>query len=163
MKNLIILLTIPIYFSFNFLKLKGLGEDRQNEPNLALNKNSQIVYLFFKVEKNNSGSEKITLQEKKITDGKLKSIPISDENKGQNGDFIVSLASTNGKEIIKEIVEDPLNPSREVYNREEISRAKISLQNAEFSVRYSHSAEIQMVKIEKISETGKQVIFTQKL
>ncbi|ALR31536.1 hypothetical protein ATE47_13870 [Chryseobacterium sp. IHB B 17019] len=57
-----------------------------------------------------------------------------------------------------EIVEDPLNPSREVYDKEEVSRVKISLQNAEFSVRYSHSAEIQMVKIEKISTNGKQLV-----
>ncbi|WP_449400562.1 hypothetical protein [Chryseobacterium wanjuense] len=103
------------------------------------------------------------MQEKKITAGKLKSIPNSDESNGQNGDFIVSLTNANGKEIIKQIVEDPLNPSREVYDKDVVSRNKISLQNAEFSVRYSHSNEIQMVKIEKISETGKQLLFTQKL
>lgn len=163
MRNLIILLTIPMYLSFNFLHLKGLDGSSQAKMDVDLSKNSKIVYLFFKVEKNNSGSEKITLQEKKITEGKLKSNLNSDESNGQTGDFIVSLTNANGKEIVKQIVEDPLNPSREVYDREEISRAKISLQNAEFSVRYSYSAEIQMVKIEKISEKGKQLVFTQKL
>jgi hypothetical protein len=163
MKNLMIFLTLPFYFFYSFLQVKEVKDTGENPAMRTLSKSSQIVYLFFKVEKTNSGAEKITLQEKKITEGKLKSVPNSDENNGQNGDFIVSLTNANGKEIIKQIVEDPLNPSREVYDRDQISRNKISLQNAEFSVRYSHSDEIQMVKIQKISETGKQLLFTQKL
>lgn len=163
MKNLMIFLTLPFYFFYSFLQVKEVKDTGENPAMRTLSKSPQIVYLFFKVEKTNSGAEKITLQEKKITEGKLKSVPNSDENNGQNGDFIVSFTNANGKEIIKQIVEDPLNPSREVYDRDQISRNKISLQNAEFSVRYSHSDEIQMVKIQKISETGKQLLFTQKL
>lgn len=162
MRNLLNFFILPVFLFCNFMQVDNLKQSKSRNENYSLSAN-QIVYLFFKVEKNNSGLEKITLQEKKITDGKLKSIQNSDESKGQNGDFIISLTNANGKEIIKQIVEDPLNPSREVYDREEISRAKISLQNAEFSVRYSQSAEIQMVKIEKISETGKRLVFTQKL
>lgn len=163
MKNLMIFLTLPFYFFYSFLQVKEVKDTGENPAMRTLSKSPQIAYLFFKVEKTNSGAEKITLQEKKITEGKLKSVPNSDENNGQNGDFIVSFTNANGKEIIKQIVEDPLNPSREVYDRDQISRNKISLQNAEFSVRYSHSDEIQMVKIQKISETGKQLLFTQKL
>lgn len=158
-----IFLTLSFYFFYSFLQVKEVKDTGGNPAMRTLSKSPQIVYLFFKVEKTNSGAEKITLQEKKITEGKLKSVPNSDENNGQNGDFIVSFTNANGKEIIKQIVEDPLNPSREVYDRDQISRNKISLQNAEFSVRYSHSDEIQMVKIQKISETGKQLLFTQKL
>jgi hypothetical protein len=162
MKNLIVF-TFPFYFFSNFLQLTDLNKKSESTTISTVSKNSQIVFLFFKIDKTDSGQEKITLQEKKITEGKLKSTLNSDESNAQNGDFIVSLTNANGKEIVKQIVEDPLNPSREVYDKEEISRVKISLQNAEFSVRYSHSAEIQMVKIEKISKSGKQLVFTQRL
>ncbi|WP_155845037.1 hypothetical protein [Chryseobacterium daeguense] len=163
MKNLILFLTLPVFLLYHFLQSNHLDRADQEVAVHSLKEKPQIVYLFFKIEKEKSGSEKITLEEMKITEGRLKAVQNSDENRGEAGDFIVSLTSADGKEIVKQIVEDPLNPSREVYDKEEISRVKINLQNAEFSVRYSYSSEIQMVKIEKISETGKQLIFTQKL
>lgn len=162
MRNLIIFLTLPFYFISNFLQVKYLKENSEVTTISSLTNNTKIVYLFFKVEKTNSGSEKITLQEKKITEGKLKSNLISGENDGSIGDFVISMTDTNGKEIVRQVIEDPLNPTMEVYG-EDISRKKISLQDAEFSVRYSHSAEIQMVKVEKITNSGKQLLFTQKL
>jgi len=123
---------------------------------------NKIGYLFFKIEKNVSGVEKITLQEKKITEGKLKSNAVFDEKTVKTGDFIISLTDANGKEVIKQTVEDPLNPVMETYE-DGISRTKVSLQNAEFSVRYSHSENISAVKIEKVTEAGNQLIFTQRL
>lgn len=163
MRNLIIILMLPLYFFCNFLQLKDLNGKTKIAATSTLSKNAKIVYLFFKVEKTNSGVEKITLQEKKIVDGKLKSNPTFEEGEGNVGDFVVSMTDASGKEIIKQLIEDPLNPSREVYAKDEISRNKISLENAEFSVRYSHSAEIQTVKIEKIMSSGKKLVFTQKL
>jgi hypothetical protein len=162
MKNLIIFLTIPFYFCCNVLQNKYLNGKPENATISSLTKNAQIVYLFFKVEKTDSGSEKITLLEKKIVDGKLKANPIFDEGTRKTGDFVISMTDANGKEIVKQLVEDPLNPTREVYG-DKISRHTLTLQNAEFSVRYSHSAEIQMVKIEKMTDSGKQLLFTQKL
>lgn len=162
MKNLIIFFSIPFCFCCNILQVKYLNGKPENTSINSLSKNSQIVYLFFKVEKTDSGSEKITLQEKKIADGKLKSNPIFDESERKIGDLVISMTDANGKEIVKQLIEDPLNPTREVYG-DKISRHTLTLQNAEFSVRYSHSAEIQMVKIEKITDSGKQLLFTQKL
>jgi hypothetical protein len=162
MRNLIIFLTLPFYFCCNILQDKYLNGKTENASISTLSKNAQIVYLFFKIEKTDSGSEKITLQEKKIVDGKLKSNPIFDESERKTGDFVVSLTDASGKEIVKQLIEDPLHPTREVYG-DKISRQTITLQNAEFSIRYSHSAEIQIVKIEKITNSGKQLLFTQKL
>jgi len=161
MKNLIVF-ALPFYFFSNFLELMDLNKMSERAAVSTVSKKSQIVFLFFKIEKTASGQEKITLQEKKITEGKLKSTLNSDENNAKNGDFIISLTNANGKEIVKQLVEDPLNPMMEVYDNG-IGRSKVSLQNAEFSVRYSHSAEIQMVKIVKISKSGKQLVFTQRL
>ncbi|KQT31133.1 hypothetical protein ASG22_19050 [Chryseobacterium sp. Leaf405] len=162
MKNLIIFLTLPFYFVSNFLQVKDIKESNKGAAITNLTNSSKIFYLFFKVEKTDSGSEKVTLQEKKIVDGKLKSNLISNENSGEIGDFVVSINDANGKEITRQVVEDPLNPTREVYG-EDVSRNKISLQDAEFSVRYSHSEENQTVKVEKITKSGKQLVFTQRL
>lgn len=119
-------------------------------------------FICFKVEKNTSNTEKIILEDKKMVSGKLKSNPVFDEEELKVGDFVISLTDTRGKEVVKQIVEDPLNPVMEVYE-DTISRNKVSLQNAEFSIRYVHSENIQMVKIEKVTNTGRQLLFTQKL
>jgi hypothetical protein len=142
--------------------MKDLKDSKTSRIETENPTTSKIGYLFFKVEKSISGIEKITLQEKKITEGKLKSNPVFDEKSIKTGDFIISLTDTNGKEVIKQIIEDPLHPVMETY-QDGISRTKVSLQNAEFSVRYSHSENISVVKIEKVTSAGNQLVFTQRL
>jgi len=158
MKNLLILFVVPMLLLCNFLPVQnsdstGMGFAK-SDP--------QIVYLFFKVEKTESGSEKIILQEKKITDGKLKSVPAYDESLLKTGDLVVSLTDINGKSLVKQVVEDPLNPVMEVYENG-ISRNKVTLQAAEFSVRYPASGAIRIVSIEKVTVDGPQLLFTQRL
>ncbi|SDQ85976.1 hypothetical protein SAMN05421664_2872 [Chryseobacterium soldanellicola] len=162
MKNLLSCFILPVFLFCNFQGMKDLNRNNIDKAETKNQSSNKIGYLFFKVEKDASGVEKITLQEKKITEGKLKSNSIFDEKSTRTGDFIISLTDTNGKEIIKQKVEDPLNPSMETYE-DGISRTKVSLQNAEFSVRYSHSENISAVKIEKVTSKGSQLIFTQKL
>ncbi|MFC3159641.1 hypothetical protein SAMN05443633_11333 [Chryseobacterium arachidis] len=162
MRNLIIFLSLPLYLSSNFLQVQYLQENDKTVAITGIENNSKIIYLFFKAEKTSSGLEKITLQEKKMVDGILKSNPLSDESNGEIGDFVISITDASGKEITRQVIENPLNPTREIYG-EVISRNKISLQDAEFSVRYSCAEENQMVKVEKITTTGKQLLFTQRL
>jgi hypothetical protein len=163
MKNLLNFFIFPSFIFCSFLQLNdlNLGSSLKNE-NFSRDK-SQIGYLFFKVEKTKSGPEKITLESKKITEGKLKSTPVFDRNSAGTGDLIISLTDANGKEFVKQIVEDPLNQNMESFEKEGISRHKVSSETAEFSVRYSHSAEIQVVKVEKITNAGNQLLFNQKL
>ncbi|ASK30867.1 hypothetical protein CEY12_12415 [Chryseobacterium sp. T16E-39] len=163
MKNLLNLFIVPVFVFCSFLQIKDLSPGGSLKIENSSKDNNQIGYLFFKVEKTKSGLEKITLESKKITDGKLKSTPTFDRNSGGVGDFIVSLTDSNGKEFVKQIVEDPLNQNLESFDKEGISRHKVSTENAEFSVRYSHSAEIQVVKVEKITTAGNQLLFNQKL
>ncbi|MET3537354.1 hypothetical protein [Chryseobacterium limigenitum] len=143
--------------------MKDLQGNSRVRNDKLLEAKDQIVYLFFKVEKNNSGVEKIVLEDKKIMEGRLKSKPSFDRNSAKTGDFIISLNDANGKEIVKQIVGDPLNPELERFDEEGMSRNKVSLQNAEFSVRYSHSEEIKVVRVEKVTTDGSQLLFTQKL
>lgn len=163
MKNVLNLFVLPVFVFCSFLQVKdlSLGSALKNEN--SLRDKNQIGYLFFKVEKTKSGPEKITLESKKIADGKLKLTPAFDRNSAGVGDFIISLTDANGKELVKQIVEDPLNQNMESFDKEGISRHKVSTETAEFSVRYSHSAEIQVVKVEKITNAGNQLLFNQKL
>lgn len=162
MKNLLCFFILPVFVLGNSLPVNYLGKKQGIEAESYFEKDSQIVYLFFKVEKSNSGQEKITLQGKKMSPGKLKLEPAFDRGSANVGDYIISLHDSSGKEVGKQLIKDPLHPEMEVYE-DGISRNKMTLQNAEFSIRYSHSGSIAMVKIEKITKGGTQLLFTQKL
>lgn len=143
-----------------FLHISSSGVRGKNCE--LLENRPQIVYLFFKVEKDALGMETFILEEKKITNGKLKNTDDCDENNLTEGDYMISLIGRDGKEVIKQHLEDPLNPEMEVYE-DKISRKKLSLQKAEFNVRFSYTKEIAGVKIEKITLMGKRLLFNQNL
>ncbi|KMQ67203.1 hypothetical protein ACM39_15645 [Chryseobacterium sp. FH2] len=161
MKNLLSFFIVPSFLFCGFSQINNYGDNRV--VSISSNKGkSQIGYLFFKVEKDNSGVEKVILQEKKVSEGKLKYTPNFDRNSANIGDFIITLTSADGKEIVKQAVEDPLNPVMENFE-DNISRNQVSLQNAEFSIRYPHSNEIAVLKVEKITNAGNQLLLNQKL
>lgn len=163
MKNLFNLLMVPVLLLCSFQKNSALGYWWDKTAGAEIRKEGKIVYLFFQTDKEASGKERIVLQEKKITEGKLKFSPSFDRSEVESGDLIVILSDSGGKEVSKQLVKNPLHPEMEVYEKEGVSRKKIYLDNAEFSVRYAYSEHIQMVKIEKVTDSGTQIVFTQKL
>lgn len=154
---------VPVLLLCSFQKNSALGYWCDKTAGAEIRKEGKIVYLFFQTDKEASGKERIVLQEKKITEGKLKFSPSFDRSEVESGDLIVILSDSGGKEVSKQLVKNPLHPEMEVYEKEGVSRKKISLDNAEFSVRYAYSEHIQMVKIEKVTDSGTQIVFTQKL
>lgn len=163
MKDLFNLLIVPIFLFCSFQKENGLAHDRGWIEEKGVKENDRIIYLFFKAEKDKSGNEKIILQERKVSEGKLKSVPSFDRNEVRKGDFIITVMEADGKEAVKLLVKNPLNPELEVYEKEGVDRHKTSLQHAEFSVRFSYSETLQLVKVEKATDSGVQLLFTQKL
>ncbi|WP_223606696.1 hypothetical protein [Chryseobacterium sp. OSA05B] len=163
MKNLFNFFIVPVLLLCSFHKNSTLSDSGNKASGAEIRKEGKIVYLFFRMDKEASGKEKIVLQEKKIAEGKLKFTPSFDRSEVETGDFIVILSDAGGKEIMKQLVKNPLHPEMEVYEKEGVSRKKIPLENAEFSVRYSYSEHIQSVRIEKVTESGTQLLFTQKL
>ncbi|UHO38677.1 hypothetical protein H5J24_00260 [Chryseobacterium capnotolerans] len=141
---------------------------KESETELSANatvatENDRIIYLFFKADKDQSGIDKIVLQNSRISNGRLKYSVSFKRNEAQKGDYIITLAESGGREIAQQLIKNPLNPTLEVYEKEGITRQKASLQNVEFSARFSYSENIQLVKIEKVTESGVQLLFTQKL
>ena len=163
MKNVLSVLAIPVFLLCSFQKENGLPRMTESPAVSVPVKSERIIYLFFKADKDQEGNEKVILQNRKISDGKLKQMPSFDRNEVQKGDFIITIAEAGGKEVGKQLIKDPLNPVMEVYEKEGISRHKASLQTTEFSARFSYSENVQMVKVEKVTDSGVQLLFTQKL
>lgn len=162
MKNVFNVLIVPVFLFCSFQKENGLTQKRQSLSETT-RKGDRIIYLFFKADKDQSGNAKITLQSSKITDGRLKHMPSFERNEVDKGDLIITLTESGGKEVAKQLVKDPFNPELEVYEKEGISRHKASLQSTEFSARFSYSENVQTIKIEKATDDGAQLLFTQKL
>lgn len=161
MKNVFNVFIVPVFLFFGVQERNNLVHNKRSETFTA--KSERIIYLFFKADKDQSGNAKITLQSTKIADGILKHTPSFERDAVRKGDLVITLTGADGKEMGKQLVKDPFNPELEVYEKEGISRHKASLQNTEFSARFSYSESVQSVKIEKATEDGTKVIFTQKL
>ncbi|MBV8328215.1 hypothetical protein [Chryseobacterium sp.] len=163
MKNLLNLFIVPAFLFCSFQKKSELALLGDFATEKSVKKADRIMYLFFRTDKDLSGNAKIVLQETKISEGRLKFLPSFDRNEIREGDFVITIIKADGKEAAQQLVKNPLNPELEVYEKEGISRHQASLQNAEFSVRFSYAEDIRSVKIEKATEDGLQLLFTQKL
>ena len=159
MKRFTNLLTVSILFFFGGSQFKSQS---QNVQKIGVQSENQIYYLFFKINKNDSGLEKISLVENKIVKGKMKSKPVFSENEVKNGDLLITVTNGRGKEIIKQNIEDPLNPELESFG-DKIERHQLNLKESEFSIRFQYSEEIKSVKIEKITDSKRQLLFTKNL
>jgi len=159
MKRIITLLIITLLLccGVNILKSQSKADDINDTQT-----KNQIAYLFFKMSKNDSGVEKVSLEEMKLVKGKLKSKQIFDESAMKIGDLVITFINADGKTIEKQNVEDPLNPELETFG-DTMSRHKVALKQAEFSIRYPYSEDIRSVQIEKVLEKGKKLLFTQNL
>ncbi|WP_126652560.1 hypothetical protein [Chryseobacterium aureum] len=163
MKNIFNVLIVPVFLFCSFQKKNDESQNRKTDSEAQAKKSDRIIYLFFKAAKDQAGNAKVTLQSSKVADGRLKQAPAFERNNIHKGDLIISLTGSNGKEVAQQLVKDPFNPEMEVYEKEGITRHKATFQNTEFSTRFSYSENVQMVKVERATEDGVQLLFTQKL
>jgi len=161
MKNVFNVFIVPVFLLFGLPDGNNLVQNKHSDT--MKTNNDRIIYLFFKADKDQSGNAKITLQSTKIAEGRLKYMPSFERDNVRKGDLIITLTGSADKEEGKLLVKDPFNPEMEVYEKERITRQNPYLQNAEFSTRFSYSENVQSVKIEKATDDGVQLIFTQKL
>ena len=145
--------------SCNVQSVSSMNKDTTSK--IALPENN-IVYVFFEIEKTPSGAEKVTHIETRITKGTIKNTAI-DNKENVAGNLLISMLGKGGEVIEERIMEDPLNPLLEVYAEEGLSKNKVNLNKAEFSVRFNQKGEISTVKVEKITTNSKNNLITLKL
>ncbi len=163
MKNIFNVLIVPVFLFCSFQKENDESQNKKLNSETIAKKGDRIIYLFFKADQDQAGNAKVTLHSSKIADGRLKQTPAFERNNIHKGDLVISLTGSDGKEVIQQLVKDPFNPELEVYEKEGITRHKAAFQNTEFSARFPYSENIQMVKVERATEDGVQLLFTQKL
>ena len=129
-------------------------------PNKSVQENS-IVYVFFEIEKI-ADQEKVVHIKTQTTKGILKNGSV--ENKPRiAGNLLFTLLGKNNEIVEERIIEDPLNPLLEVYAEEGLSKNKLTLNKAEFSIRFNQKGNILAVKVEKITANSKKNLLTLKL
>lgn len=153
---------ICISFFFYSCETQSLSSGQSTSaPIIAVPENS-IVFLFFQIEKSASGEEKVLHTNTKITQGVMKSGAI-DNQPNATGNLLISMLDVKGEIVEERILEDPLSPMMEVYAEEGLSKTRMTLNKAEFSVRFNQKGEVASVTVEKITENSKIKLINLKL
>lgn len=140
----------------------GSSSTFSNTATVTKASENAIVFLFFTIEKEANGNEKVTLTDKKITPGTIKNSSL-ENHENIPGNIRITFIGKNGEELSERFVENPLNPMMEVYTQEGINKEKMNLQKADFSVRFNQTGETSSVVLEKIAENSKKHLMTLKL
>lgn len=141
---------------------QNVSTGNQNPTAEPAKPKQNIVFLFFEIERNQSGTETLRLTDKKITEGFVKNSSL--ENKPNiPGNIAVTFLGKDGQIISERIIEDPLNPMMETYSEEGINKEKMNFPKAEFSLRFNQNGDISAVTLEKITQTSKTKLLTIKL
>lgn len=130
--------------------------------NQATKAENSIVYLFFTLEKEANGNEVVKHTETKVIPGSIKNASL-ENHENAPGNIRVTFLGKDGKEISERFVENPLNPMMEVYTEEGINKEKMTLQKADFSIRFNQTGETAAVTLEKIAANSKKHLITIKL
>lgn len=138
------------------------NHDFEAEKPSALNIAEKIDYLFFSIQKADSGLETVTFEKRMISEGKLKSVPVFNAASLQEGDLVVVIRDGAGKELQKLSVRNPLKQRIESYE-DEMQQHEIVLQKADFSIRFPYHSEAQSVEVSIRKSGSETIIFNQKL
>lgn len=149
---------ITVFFLLQFGTMYYVGQIK-TYAKVKKETNDQIFYLFFMIKKDLSGSEVISLAESKVVNGRMKSLPIFDEDKIEDDDLVITVTDTQEKVVVTQNIKDPLHPELESFG-DDIKRLRLKLNESEFSVRFPYSANLKTLKIEKIINSKRQLLFT---
>lgn len=153
---------ILFMLSCNSQKPASVQSSSMGGNSMVSSDKNQIVFLFFTIEKTDNGGEKVNLTESRITEGTLKEMSINNAPP-RPGNLIITLLSANGEEVEHRIIEDPLNPVLESYEEGGINKQQANFERADFSIRFNRKGNISSVRVEKISNNSKSILFNAKI
>lgn len=159
---IVILITISFLMSCSSKSVSTSSSLSTNSAAPIVKNENAIVFLFLTIEKEANGNEVVKLTDKKTTEGTIKNSSL-ESHENAPGNIRVTFLGKNGEEISERFIEDPLNPMMEVYTEEGINKEKMTLQKADFSVRFNQNGDTESVTFEKITNSSKKHLITLKL
>ncbi|WP_139166706.1 hypothetical protein [Epilithonimonas hungarica] len=122
-----------------------------------------MVYLFFEVEKASDGKEVIKLMERKESDGFFKNEEFGTAKDITNSNYKIVLLDKNNKICKTSIIDNPLSPVFESYDKDSIEKQIGKLDKAEFFYRYNDNGNVAEMEIHKVENNNSTLIFKLKL
>lgn len=122
----------------------------------------KIVYFFFEIEKS-SPLPIIKLQEKKITDGFVKS-EILDQRRERGETYLkIDLLSSDQKIVKSILMDNPLSPIMESYGTSGIEKQQANFERSEFSVRFNQDLDtkINHINIYQVKDQTSNLLYNQ--
>ena len=156
------LILLGFLLSCDSLQTSSVSNSGSALPTKSIKAENAIVYLFFTIEKNANGNELIKLTETKTAEGTIKKGSIINKE-DLPGNISISFLGKDGNILSEQIIEDPLHPMMEIYEDGNISKEKMNLPKAEFSIRFNQDGTISSVLLEKINTESKTKLITIKL
>lgn len=112
--------------------------------------NSQIVFLYFEMERSGVDDMEISLLQTQISEGRMKENTIRQAPK-VDGNLIVQLLDGDNHVQVEQVIEDPVFRTIEQYSEEgEIILNQLELEKAQFFIRFNHKGTIKTLKIYSI-------------
>ncbi|SDG61743.1 hypothetical protein SAMN05421825_3705 [Epilithonimonas hungarica] len=158
-KTLFCCLLISIFSCTNQLT-NQFGIRNQNDTKEA---EPKMVYLFFEVEKASDGKEVIKLMERKESDGFFKNEEFGTAKDITNSNYKIVLLDKNNKICKTSIIDNPLSPVFESYDKDSIEKQIGKLDKAEFFYRYNDNGNVAEMEIHKVENNNSTLIFKLKL
>lgn len=123
----------------------------------------KMVYLFFEVEKASGGKELVKLTDKKVSDGFFKNEEFGTAKDITNSNYKIVLLDKNNKIYKTSIIDNPLSPVFESYDKDSMEKQIGKLDKAEFFYRYNDNGNVAEMEIHKVENNNSTLIFKLKL
>lgn len=123
----------------------------------------KMVYLFFEVEKASDGKEIVKLMDKKVSEGFFKNEEFGTAKDITNSNYKIVLLDRNNKIYKTSIIDNPLSPVFESYDKDSMEKQIGKLDKAEFFYRYNDNGNVAEMEIHKVESNNSTLIFKLKL
>jgi hypothetical protein len=113
--------------------------------------NPKLIFLNYKILKDDSDEKKISLINKIKTDGKLKTQPVNNSENGVPGDLLCLQLDKNSRLLARQVIKNPLIKTFEyIGNANTFEKKTVTLDSCELSIRMQLHPDTKSISIEEI-------------
>ncbi|MCL5130131.1 hypothetical protein [Algibacter sp. L4_22] len=116
--------------------------------------NPKLIFLNYKISKNDSGEKSIQFIDKKIVDGKLRNKSSKYINSGAVGDLVCVQLDNNKKTLSNQIISNPLLKSIE-FTTDSLSfkKRRVSIKQTSLNLRIQLNPATKFIRIKEIIDS----------